>query len=90
MPKPIQFPRSLLSGLIAGALLTGALATPATAQQDNKSHAEQAAAEQKLADVRSKMAALAKAVVSHTPMIGLPINSPRASARPWAGGNFAV
>jgi septal ring factor EnvC (AmiA/AmiB activator) len=60
MPKPIQFPRSLLSGLIAGALLTGALATPATAQQDNKSHAEQAAAEQKLADVRSKMAALAK------------------------------
>jgi murein hydrolase activator len=60
MPKPIQFQRSLLSGLIAGALLTGALATPATAQQDNKSHAEQAAAEQKLADVRSKMAALAK------------------------------
>ena len=60
MPKPIQFPRSLLSGLIAGALLTGALAAPATAQQDNKSHTEQAAAEQKLADVRSKMAALAK------------------------------
>ena len=60
MPKPIQFQRSLLSGLIAGALLTGALATPATAQQDNKSHTEQAAAEQKLADVRSKMAALAK------------------------------
>jgi murein hydrolase activator len=60
MPKPIQFPRSLLSGLIAGALLTGAFATPATAQQDSKSHTEQAAAEQKLADVRSKMAALAK------------------------------
>jgi septal ring factor EnvC (AmiA/AmiB activator) len=60
MPKPIPFPRPLLSGLIAGALLTGALATPATAQQDNKSHTEQAAAEQKLADVRSKMAALAK------------------------------
>jgi septal ring factor EnvC (AmiA/AmiB activator) len=60
MPKPIPFQRSLLSGLIAGALLAGAIATPATAQQDNKSHAEQAAAEQKLADVRSKMAALAK------------------------------
>ena len=60
MPKPIQFQRSLLSGLIAGALLAGALAAPATAQQDNKSHTEQAAAEQKLADVRSKMAALAK------------------------------
>ena len=60
MPKPIQFPRSHLSGLIAGALLAGALAAPATAQQDNKSHTEQAAAEQKLADVRSKMAALAK------------------------------
>jgi septal ring factor EnvC (AmiA/AmiB activator) len=60
MPKPIPFPRSLLSGLIAGALLTGAIAMPAAAQQDNKSHTEQVAAEQKLADVRSKMAALAK------------------------------
>jgi septal ring factor EnvC (AmiA/AmiB activator) len=60
MPKPKPFPRSLLSGLIAGAVLTGTITLPATAQQDNKSHAEQAAAEQKLADVRSKMAALAK------------------------------
>ena len=61
MPKPTHTTRSLLAGLIASVLLTGALAAPATApQDDSKSHAEQAAAQQKLADVRSKMAALAK------------------------------
>jgi len=61
MPKPTHTTRSLLAGLIASVLLTGALAAPATAPQDNsKSHSEQAAAEQKLADIRSKMAALAK------------------------------
>lgn len=55
MPKPTP---PLLAGLFAGALL--ATAFTATAAQDSKSRAEQAAAQQQLADVRSKMEALAK------------------------------
>jgi len=60
MPKPNRFMRPLLASLIASTLLTGALAARAGAPQNSKSQAEQAAAEQKLADVHSRMQALAK------------------------------
>jgi septal ring factor EnvC (AmiA/AmiB activator) len=60
MPKPVRFfckPGALL--LIAVAIVGTLAAAPASARQD-RSRTEQAAAKKKLADVRSKMEALAR------------------------------
>ena len=59
MPKAIRIIRALLPALLL-AVGTAVLARPALARQDSQSQAEQAAAKQKLADLRSKMEALAK------------------------------
>ena len=55
-----RFPFLVRGTLIAAALLCAGTAPPARAAQDGDSRAEQAAAKQKLADLRSKMQALAK------------------------------
>ena len=61
MPMTLRAFRLLPLRLIAGACLLGVLAAaPIHAAQDTKTQAEQADARQKLADLRSKMEALAK------------------------------
>ncbi|OOG43351.1 peptidoglycan DD-metalloendopeptidase family protein [Rhodanobacter sp. C05] len=61
MPKPNRITRAFLPGLLASIVIGGALtALPVLARQDSQSQAEQAEAKQKLADLRSKMEALAK------------------------------
>ncbi|MGC1546972.1 MAG: peptidoglycan DD-metalloendopeptidase family protein [Rhodanobacter sp.] len=65
MPKLTRLIRPLLTSpvaicLVASALLTGAFSASAAAPQSGKSQTEQATAQQKLADIRSKMEALAK------------------------------
>jgi septal ring factor EnvC (AmiA/AmiB activator) len=52
--------RPLTPGLFAGLLVLAVAAPPALARQDGTSQNEQAAAKQQLADLRSKMEALAK------------------------------
>lgn len=60
MPKPNRFAVRPVRCLIAVALLGWLAVTPLQARQDGKSRSEQAEAKQKLADLRSKMQALAK------------------------------
>ncbi|HEY8681867.1 MAG TPA: peptidoglycan DD-metalloendopeptidase family protein [Rhodanobacter sp.] len=60
MPNPTRFALSSTHGLLVVAMLCAFATPPAQARQDGKSRTEQAEAKQKLADVRSKMAALAK------------------------------
>ncbi|OOG65536.1 peptidase M23 [Rhodanobacter sp. B04] len=61
MPTPNRITRAFLPCLLASIALGGAcMAPPALARQDSQSQAEQAEAKQKLADLRSKMEALAK------------------------------
>jgi murein hydrolase activator len=60
MPDTARYARSLVHGLLVAALCCAFAAPPAQARQDGKSSAAQAEAKQKLADIRSKMDALAK------------------------------
>ena len=61
MPNPARFTRAFISSLLVAVAFGGAIAAlPAQALQDSQSQAEQATARQKLADLRSKMEALAK------------------------------
>jgi Membrane-bound metallopeptidase len=60
MPKPARFAARPVRCLILATLLGCLAITPLQARQDDKSRAEQAEAKQKLADLRSKMEALAK------------------------------
>lgn len=61
MPNPIRCTPAFIPSLLASVALAGAvMAPPALARQDSQSQAEQAQAKQKLADLRSKMEALAK------------------------------
>ena len=61
MPNSTCVLRSFVPGLLVAVALSCAFAAaPAQARQDGKSKTEQAEAKQKLADVRSKMEALAK------------------------------
>ena len=60
MPNPTRLTPAL-PGLLLGAALAGAVIAPAAlARQDSQSKAEQTQAKQQLADLRSKMEALAK------------------------------
>jgi len=61
MPNPACFTRAFISSLLVSVAFGGAItALPAQALQNSQSQAEQATAKQKLADLRSKMEALAK------------------------------
>lgn len=61
MPNPIRPTPAFIPGLLVTVALAGAVvAPPARALQDTQSKAEQTEAKQKLADLRSKMEALAK------------------------------
>jgi len=60
MPSLPRSLRPLTPGLFAGLLVLAVAAPPALARQDGTSQNEQAAAKQQLADLRSKMEALAK------------------------------
>jgi murein hydrolase activator len=60
MPKLARFATRPVRGLILTTLLGCVAITPLQARQDGKSRTEQAEAKQKLADLRSKMEALAK------------------------------
>ena len=60
MPKPIRLAPRPARCLIFAALLGCLAIAPVQARQDSKSKSEQAEAKQKLADLRSKMEALAK------------------------------
>ena len=60
MPKPTRFAARPFHSLILATSLGCLVITPLQARQDGKSRTEQAEAKQKLADLRSKMEALAK------------------------------
>ncbi|MFC5524421.1 murein hydrolase activator EnvC family protein [Rhodanobacter ginsengisoli] len=60
MPNHARFARPFVPGLLAFAVACTLLAPPVQARQDGKNRTEQAEARQKLADLRSKMEALAK------------------------------
>jgi len=60
MPKPTRFAARPFHSLILATSLGCLIITPLQARQDGKSRTEQAEAKQKLADLRSKMEALAK------------------------------
>jgi murein hydrolase activator len=60
MPKPTRFAARSFHSLIFATSLGCLVITPLQARQDGKSRTEQAEAKQKLADLRSKMEALAK------------------------------